>query len=387
MRVLISGGGIAGLTLAFWLKRGGHDPLVVERSPALRDEGYMIDFFGSGYDVSERMGILANLERIHYQIPRLTFVDASGAEKFSIDYPVLRKLFGGRHFNFMRGDLERVLYSKVKDDVEFRFNTTVESFEQDTGAVHVKLSDGSTASFDLLVGADGVHSWVRQLAFGEEGQFSRFLGCYTAAFIITDPTKSLALPDTLYTLTVLEKQVGIYPIRGGRLATFFVYRRHQLLNNFSFEMAVRELRTAYGGLNWIVPELLERCDRSSMYLDEVSQVEMARWSLGRVTLIGDACHCVSLLAGQGASLAMASAYILADELAKSRSDVAGALAHYERKLRPKIEKKQKAGRRLARWFVPANRVDLAIRDFVMRMAAWPITSHLLRFTFSPESVI
>ena len=253
--------------------------------------------------------------------------------------------------------------------------------------MHVKLSDGSTASFDLLVGADGVHSWVRQLAFGEEGQFSRFLGCYTAAFIITDPTKSLALPDTLYTLTVPEKQVGIYPIRGGRLATFFVYRRHQLLNNFSFEMAVRELRTAYGGLNWIVPELLERCDRSSMYFDEVSQVEMARWSLGRVTLIGDACHCVSLLAGQGASLAMASAYILADELAKSRSDVAGALAHYERKLRPKIEKKQKAGRRLARWFVPANRVDLAIRDFVMRMAAWPITSHLLRFTFSPESVI
>jgi 2-polyprenyl-6-methoxyphenol hydroxylase-like FAD-dependent oxidoreductase len=114
---------------------------------------------------------------------------------------------------------------------------------------------------------------------------------------------------------------------------------------------------------------------------------MPRWSLGRVTLIGDACHCVSLLAGQGASLAMASAYILADELAKSRSDVAGALAHYERKLRPKIEKKQKAGRRLARWFVPTNRVDLAIRDFVMRMAAWPITSQLLKFTFSHESVI
>ena len=123
--------------------------------------------------------------------------------------------------------------------------------------MHVKLSDGSTASFDLLVGADGVHSWVRQLAFGEEGQFFRFLGCYTAAFIITDPTKSLALPDTLYTLTVPEKQVGIYPIRGDRLATFFVYRRHQLLNNFSFEMAVGGLQTSKGGLNWIVPELLE----------------------------------------------------------------------------------------------------------------------------------
>ena len=287
----------------------------------------------------------------------------------------------------MRGDLERVLYSKVKDDVEFRFSTTVESFEQDTGAVHVKLSDGSTASFDLLVGADGVHSWVRQLAFGEEEQFSRFLGCYTAAFIIADPTKSLALPDTFYALTVPEKQVGIYPIRGDRFATFFVYRRQQLLNNSSFEMVVRELRTAYGGLNWIVPELLERCDRSSMYFDEISQVEMPRWSLGRVTLVGDACHCVSLLAGQGASLAMASAYILADELAKSRSDVAGALAHYERKLRPKIEKKQKAGRRLARWFVPTNRVDLAIRDFVMRMAAWPITSQLLMFTSSHDSVI
>ena len=122
-----------------------------------------------------------------------------------------------------------------------------------------------------------------------------------------------------------------------------------------------------------------------MYFDEVSQVEMRAMEPARVTLIGDACHCVSLLAGRVASLAMASAYILAHELAKSRSDVGRGAAHDERKLRPKIEKKQKAGRRLARWFVPANRVDLAIRDFVMRMAAWPITSHLLRFTFSPES--
>jgi hypothetical protein len=113
MNVLISGGGIAGLTLAFWLHRHGHDPFIVERSPRLREEGYMIDFFGPGYGASEKMGLLSDIEGIHYQIPSLSFIDAKGKEKFSLKYTALRKnLFGGHHFNFMRGDLENLLYSQ-----------------------------------------------------------------------------------------------------------------------------------------------------------------------------------------------------------------------------------------------------------------------------------
>ncbi len=347
----------------------------------------MIDFFGSGYDVSEKMGLLPDLEKIHYPISRLGFVDETGRERFSIAYASFRRLFDGRHFNFMRGDLERLLYSKIKDHLRLRFGTKVESFRQEAGRVHVTFSDGTTGLFDLLVGADGVHSQIRNLAFGGEDRFSRFLGYYTAAFILGEPPRSFVATDAFYTLTVPGRQVGIYPIRGGRLATFFVYKAHRPVSDFSFEMAVKELRTVYGGMDWIVPELLDRCDPSSLYFDEVSQIEMPGWSAGRVVLIGDACQCVSLLAGQGASLAMAGAYVLAEELARAENDLPGALTRYEWKVRPSIGKKQKAGRRLARWFIPDSEVQLTIRDMVTRMVGWPIAWRLLKRGLAPESII
>jgi 2-polyprenyl-6-methoxyphenol hydroxylase-like FAD-dependent oxidoreductase len=387
MNVLVSGAGIAGLTLAFWLQRSGYELTVVEKSPSLRDEGYMIDFFGSGYDVSEKMGLLSDLEKIHHPISRLVFVDATGRERFSIDYAAFRRLLGGRHFNFMRGDLERLLHSKIKDRLRLRFGTRVESFRQEAGQVHVTFSDGTTGLFDLLVGADGVHSQIRNSAFGGEDHFSRFLGYYTAAFILGEPPSSFSAADAFHTLTEPGRQVGIYPIRGGRLATFFVYKAHRSVSDFSFDTAVQELRTVYGGMDWIVPELLDRCDPSSMYFDEVSQIEMPGWSVGRVVLVGDACQCVSLLAGQGASMATAGAYILAEELAKGGNDIPGALTRYEGKVRPSIEKRQKAGRRLARWFVPGNEVQLAIRDMVTRMAEWPIAWRLLKRVLAPEGII
>jgi 2-polyprenyl-6-methoxyphenol hydroxylase-like FAD-dependent oxidoreductase len=142
VKVLISGSGIAGLTLALLLDRFGHEVSVVERSAHLRGEGYMIDFFGPGYEASERMNILPEIEGIHYQIPRLAFLGPSGEEKFSVSYPALRKsLFGDRHFNFIRGDLERLLYSKIEDRIRVRFATSVDSLEQDGAQVRVKLTD------------------------------------------------------------------------------------------------------------------------------------------------------------------------------------------------------------------------------------------------------
>jgi 2-polyprenyl-6-methoxyphenol hydroxylase-like FAD-dependent oxidoreductase len=386
MKILISGAGIAGLTLSFWLRLGDHDLTVVEKAPSLRDEGYMIDFFGSGYDVSERMLLLGDLEKIHYQISRLAFVDAHGREKFSISYPSFRRLFDGRHFNFMRGDLERLLYSQIQDHLRIQFGMTVESLRQEDGKVEAKFSDGATGVFDLVVGADGAHSQIRKMAFGEEERFSHFLGYYTAAFIIDNPPESLTGADAFYILTAPERQVGVYPIRGDRLATFFVYKARRPVNDFSLASAVRELHNTYDGIGWIVPELLAQCERSSLYFDEVSQIEMPRWSQGRVVLVGDACQCVSLLAGQGASMAMAGAYVLAQELAKAGRDVAAACAEYERKVKPGIEKKQKAGRRLARWFVPDNRLQLLTRDLVTRMTDWPIARRAVKRALAPESI-
>jgi len=388
MNVLVSGAGIAGLTVAFALVRDGHSVTLVEKSPRLRGEGYMIDFFGSGYDAAEQMGLLPELEAIHYPIPRFAFVDEQGREKFSVSYAHFRRLFGGRHFNFMRGDLERLLHSKVTNSVQLRFGVTIESFvpgEQEE-CVDVVLSDGTIARFDLVIGADGVHSRVRELEFGPERQFARFLGYRTAAFILAERPRR-ARADVLYTLNALERQVGVYPISDGRAATFFVYKAHRQLADFSFETAVQELHAEYRGLDWIVPELIDRCDRASLYFDEVSQIELPRWSTGRVVFVGDACQCVSLLAGQGASMAMGGAYVLAQELSRAGRDVRGALHRYEERVKPTIEKKQRAGRRIAGWFVPHNRVQRAVNDLVTRMAGWPVAWRLIRGLLAPESVL
>ena len=390
MKVLISGGGIAGLTLAFWLHRHGHEPLVLEKSPRLRDGGYMIDFFGPGYDASEKMGILPEIEGLHHQIPRLAFLGASGEERFSLGYVALRKnLFGDRHLNFMRGDLERLLYSKIEDRIEVRLGTEVAAFERDGARMGVQLTDGSTDRFDLVVGADGVHSRIRELAFGPHDSFERLLGYHTAAFIVEDPKMRAGVGDALYTLTVPGRQAAVYPIGGDRLATFFVHRAEHRLYNFSPEAVREELHRAYGGMGWIVPELLERRpDGGGVYFDEVAQVEMPSWRRGRVVLVGDACGSVSLLAGQGASMAVSGAYTLAEELAEAREEgIAAALARYEGKLKPPVEKRQKAGRRMARWFVADNRAILAVRDAAMRTATSPLASLLLRRRFASGNTV
>jgi 2-polyprenyl-6-methoxyphenol hydroxylase-like FAD-dependent oxidoreductase len=391
MRVLIVGAGIAGLTLAWWLRRRSHEVVLVERAPRLRDEGYMIDFFGSGYDVAERMQLLTELGRIHYPVERLVFVAPDGSERVSLPYPVLRdRLFENRHFNFMRGDLERVLREQLDSGVVFHFGTTISSLVQERERVRVTLSangDDSAGTFDLVVGADGLHSQVRELAFGPEPEMVRYLGFHTAAFVLDDPELASSIGNSFRTLSVPGRQVAIYPIRGGRVATFFVHPDANQRLDSSLAGARRELREVYGGMPWVVPRILDHLDRADhAYLDVVSQVVAPRWHLGRVVLVGDACGCVSLLAGQGASLAMGGAYVLAEELERDPI-LESALSSYQERVQPLVAKKQKAARKIARWFVPGSRIGIAARDFAMRMSAWPVASWFVKRQLSAESVL
>ena len=300
----------------------------------------------------------------------------------------MRQLLGGRHFNFMRGDLERVLFDALAGRNRLRFGSTIESFAQRDGCIEVGLSDGSKEQADLLVGADGIHSQVRSLAFGEEKLFVRQLGYHTAAFVFDDPAMQAEIGDAFATLTVPGRQVALYPIRGGKVATFWVHRSDADIRDASAGAAAMELREVYGGLGWLIPKVLDRADEAkTTYLDTVAQVIMPKWSEGRVVLLGDACQCVSLLAGQGASMAVGGAYVLAEEIERSRADIPTALARYEQRLRPAILKKQKAGRNIARWFVPEGRVRLAVRDAVMKMSASGIGGWILKRQISGDSVI
>jgi 2-polyprenyl-6-methoxyphenol hydroxylase-like FAD-dependent oxidoreductase len=383
---LISGAGIAGCTLAYILEQRGIQSTVIEKSPALRKEGYMVDFFGSGYDAAEKLSLLPDLQAIHYGIAQLAFFGGEGNCRFSIPYDAVRKLFDGRHFNFMRGDLERVLYSKLGNSVDVRFGVEIDAIDyRETGCSAV-LSDGARIDCDLLVGADGIHSKVRELCFGEESQFLRYLSCNTAAFVIDNPPATLRVGNMFSTLTVPGKQVAIYPIRGGKLATFFVHSSEGPPSQLSPSAAAAELHALYKDMGWIVPELLENINQSTIYFDVVSQVEMPAWSKSQVVLVGDAAYCVSLIAGQGASLAMAGAFILAEELSRAHGEIRSALASYEQRLRQAIEKKQAAGRSMVKWFVPASSARLAIRDTVMRLTTVGLAQPLLKRFFATESV-
>jgi len=388
MRVVIVGAGIAGLTLALCLGRAGHQVLIVERSPRLRGEGYMIDFFGSGYDAAERLGLIPTLAGIHYPIAWLSFRARDGTTRFRLGYETMRSLLGGRHFNFVRGDLERVLFEALGPGVDVRFGATIDAFAQSGDVIDVTLNDGFRVRADLLVGADGVHSRVRRLAFGDDSQFVRQLGYHTAAFVFEDDAMQAEIGNAFSTLTVPGRQLALYPIRKGRIATFWIHRADGDIPDRGDVAAARELRRVYGDLGWLIPKVLQRAEKASgIYFDTLSQVIMPSWSSGRVVLVGDACQCVSLLAGQGASMAMGAAYVLAEEIERCRGEVGTAIARYEQRILPAILKKQKAGRGIARWFVPESRARLAIRDVVMRMSASRIGAWLLSRQISGESVI
>jgi 2-polyprenyl-6-methoxyphenol hydroxylase-like FAD-dependent oxidoreductase len=385
MNVLICGAGVAGLTLAVYLERHGHSVSIVERSPQLRDDGYMIDFFGSGYDAMERLGLLGELAAIHEPIRRIVFLDATGRQQVSVPYAALRKrLFRDRHVNFMRGSLERVL-SRTLTTSTIRFGTTVDSYQEDDAHVCVRLSDGTTHIVDLLVGADGVHSRVRRLAFGED-RCVRVLGYEAVAFIVESPTAGLDIGRDLVSVTAPHHQVALYPTLGGRLATFFLHEIGVNTGEAAHGSGCSALLQRYRDFRWIIPDVLEQCERStSMYVDRVEQVDLPRWSQGRVVLLGDACQCVSPLAGQGASMAVAGAYILAELISEDR-DLSTALAVYERTLKPTIKRQQAAARRIAHWFVPTSEWHMWMRNVVTRASVLPPVAAVLRRRMAAESV-
>lgn len=373
MDVCIVGGGIAGLTLAYWLIERGDRVTVLEKSSSLRDEGYMIDFFGPGYDVAERMGLLEKLKEIHYPVDALVFMKKTGEEKYRIPYQKLRDLMNGKHYNFMRGDLEHVLYETIRDRVDMIFNASPVSIAQNDHNVTVTLSDGSSVTSDLLVGADGLRSTIRSLAFNEDRNHSiRYIGYYTAAYIIDDPEVLKKMGGSFYTYSEPGCQVSVYPIRGDKMATFFLYSYKEQQGQLTKEEALQQLTQKFGHMDWIVRDLLRAgVDAKDFYFDEVSQVELPEWKNGRITFVGDSCQCVSLLAGQGASMAMAGAYTLAKSLDEHSTDLAEALSTYENSLHPDIDSLQRSARKFANYFLPDSWWRLYVRDVLTKASILP----------------
>ncbi len=379
MKVVICGAGMSGLALANRVAAHGGEVVLLERAPGPRTHGYMIDFFGPGYDAVEAMGLLPAVEKVAYHVDEAVFVDEHGRRRAGLRP---EQFADGPLLDVMRPDLEHVLRESLPPEVDLRFGTGPAAVADHGDGVVVTLEDGTELAADLLVGADGIHSTVRRLVFGDEARFLRYLGFHTAAFAFHAPDIRAAIAGRACLTDTVDSQMGFYALRDGRVATFAVHRTPDPALPADVRAAVRE---AYRGLGWVVPEALDRCPPAAeIYYDQVAQIEMPAWSAGRVVLVGDACYAVSLLAGQGASLGIAGAYLLADRLAAAGS-VGEALADYERLWRPVAEEKQRTGRAGARWFLPESAAQLRVRRMMLRMTRLPVIDRIVAGTVSGKS--
>jgi 2-polyprenyl-6-methoxyphenol hydroxylase-like FAD-dependent oxidoreductase len=375
MRIAINGTGIAGPTLAYWLRRFGHDPVLFEKAPALRTGGYVIDFWGLGYDIAERMGVLPTLLRNCYEMERLSMVDGNGLEVAGMDVTAIRQRLHGRFISLARADLAAALF-RACDGIPAHFGVSITGVRQDRHGVTATLSNGLQERFDLVVGADGLHSQLRTLVFGLEERFETPLGCHVAAFRLQDYPRRDEL--TYVSHTVPKRQVARVALRNGETLVLLVCRSELLDGGPRLEQPKAALRRAFGGMQWEVPQILDRMDAvDEVYFDGVSQIHLERWSAGRVAVIGDAAACASLLAGEGTGLAMIEALALAGELRRAGGHVERALAGFEERLRGFVNAKQKAALRLRGFFAPRSMLALKMRDAAVKALSIPFVANRL----------
>lgn len=381
MRVLISGAGIAGPALAYWLAHYGFEPTLVEKAPGLRSGGYVIDFWGAGFELADRMGLLPEIARHGYKVRELRVVNESGKRISGFPTDTFSRATGGHYITIARSALGAAIFHKIENQVETIFGDSVAAVEQNQQCVRVTFEGGMVRDFDLVVGADGLHSNIRRLVFGPQDQFEYYLGYKVAAFETAGYRPRDELVYVIY--TEVGQQVGRFTLRDDRTLFLFTFADEQRKDADAVDVQAQKalLRRRFGHSGWECPQILERleaCD--DLYFDRVSQVRMdpqqGLWTRGRVTLVGDAASCVSLLAGQGSALAMVAAYILAGELYRAKGDYASAFARYQELFGPFVREKQKAALRFAGSFAPKSKLSLFLRNQIMKLLTIPWVADL-----------
>lgn len=384
MRLLISGGGVAGLTCAYWLERAGHVPVVIERAQAGPLGGYGIDFSGTGYDIAGRMGILDQLAARQLRSDSITYVGSSGRVTARLDRPLAETVLRGPYLALMHTTLEEVLTSAVRNTVEIRHQQSIAKVQQNDGGVEVTFADGTQDAFDALVGADGMHSRTRELVFGPEPLWAHHLGFTVACYPVPDIA---GLTDARTHFAEPGRQTVLYPTDvGGTSVALFLYRDPPAPTIARSERAAR-LRAVYAGSGWHTPELLAHAPAAGFFMDTLTQIEMPTWHRGRVVLIGDACGALTLASAQGASLAMAGGYLLAEALAAHHLDHGTAFAAYEARLKPAVTTRQRRTRAFARSLVPATRTGHSVQRLLTRLVMREACAPLLRHGFGDTSSI
>lgn len=373
--VLISGASIAGPTLAYWLHRRGFQVTVVEKAAAVRGGGYPIDVRGTALGVVERMGLLADVRAAHVHSRRLTFLAPDGTSVAALGLERLGGDVVGRDVELPRGTLAELLYGAVRDDVEFVFDDAITALDEADDGVDVSFTGGARRRFDLVVGADGLHSATRALTFGPEHQYHRYLGYCFAGW--TMPNR-FGLSHEAVTWSVPGRAAVIYAAGDSdRVHGFLTFTRDTPpFDAFRDPRAQRDLVAATFAADdvWEVPRLVAAmADADDVFFDVVSQIRMPRWSTGRIGLVGDAAHAPSFLSGQGSSLALVGGYVLAGELAEAPSYREG-FERYERRMREFVAQNQALADGGSTVILPRTAEDLARRNAALRAPGPPASS-------------
>lgn len=372
MRVLISGLGIAGPTLAYWLRRAGAEITIVERAPALRKSGYVVDFWGAGYGVAERMGLLPRINERGYFVDEVRFVDANGKRAGGFSADVFRRALDNRFVSLPRSDLSATIYDSIADDVAMIWDDSVAAIEQQQETVRVTFEHAPPQTFDLVFGAAGLHAPMRQMCFASAPETETYLGYMVAACNVRGYPKREA--DVYLSYGDPGRQISRFTMRSDQTLILFVWRDDAGADAQAQTLEARRdlVRRRFGGMQWETDAILAAMDAAEgLYFDRVSQIHLPAWSKGRIAFLGDAAFCPSLLAGEGSALAMTAAYVLAGELMRANWDHDAAFASYERMLRPFVEKKQKAAAQFAASFAPKTRFGIALRNLVTRAFVIP----------------
>jgi len=377
MRFVINGIGIAGPTLAYWLRRSGHDVLLIEQAPAIRTGGYVIDFWGVGYDVAEKMGLLPRIHQLGYRVRDVRFVDARGRRTGGFSAGVFERMTNGRFTSLRRSDLSRVIHDMLDGQVEVVLGDSITAIDERPDAVHVRFEQAPPREVDVVIGADGLHSRVREIAFGGVPSLETPLGYHVAAFEI----EGYRPRDELVYVShgVAGKQISRFALRDDKTLFLFLFRDQYLADLGAWRERDRKqvLARVFAEVGWECPQILAALSSvDDLYFDSVSQIRLPQWTSGRTALVGDAAACVSLLAGEGTGLAMAEAYTLAAML-RSCGEYRAAFARYQDLLMPLVRRKQDSAFKLASTFVPKTALGVMFRNTVTRLLGMPILADYL----------